>query len=102
MYLSGAQLNTEATGYWIVSAADHVMSTSGTSNPTSDKYVTHVQLLKNEVALTPTLSNVQQVSPEFVSMSLSGSLWTASSQSVVYDNGPGSPTISATQSTTGR
>lgn len=102
VYLTGAQLNTEAQGYWIVSASDHVMSTSGTSNPTNDKYVTHVQLLKNEVALNPTLSNVQAVNPEFVSMSLSGGLWKSGSQSVVYDNGPGTPTVGATRSTIGR
>jgi len=87
VYLEGDQLNNEATGYWIVSSSDHVMSTSGTTDPTKDRYVTHVQLLKNETNILPKLKSMQKIVPEFVGCSLLSGQWKASSQTVTYDNG---------------
>lgn len=88
IYLSGNQLNNEAFGYWIVTSADHVLMTSGTSDPTKDKYITHVELLKNETKILPKLKNIQKINPEFTSCNLLGGVWKSGNQSVVYDNGP--------------
>lgn len=87
VYLSGNQLNNEAWGYWIVSSADHVLMTSGTSDPTKDKYVTNVQLLKNTSTTLPDLKSIQKISPEFIPCQLVNGLWQATSQAVIYDNG---------------
>lgn len=88
VYLQGNQLNNEALGYWIVSAADHVLATSGTTDPTRDKYITHVQVVKNVTKILPKLKNIQKISPEFVTCQMSNGIWQASSQTVIYDNGP--------------
>ena len=88
IYLSGNQLNNEAWGYWIVSSADHVLKTSGTSDPTRDKYVTHVELVKNVTNILPKLKNVQKISPEFTGCNLISGVWKSGQQTVVYDNGP--------------
>lgn len=88
IYLSGNQLNNEAWGYWIVSSADHVLKTSGTSDPTRDKYITHVQLVKNETKILPKLKNIQKISPEFTRCNLINGVWKSGNQSVTYDNGP--------------
>lgn len=86
VYLKGNQLNNEALGYWIVSSADHVMSTSGTGLPQYDKYVTHVELLKNVTAVLPKLKSITQISPEFTSCQILSNTWQSSNQSVIYDN----------------
>lgn len=83
--LAGNQLNNEAQGYWIVAAADHVLKTSGSTDPTKDKYITHVQLIKNETTVLPKLKSVNKISPEFVGCNLFGGVWRSSTQSVIYD-----------------
>jgi hypothetical protein len=88
VYLQGNQLNKEALGYWIVASADHVMRTSGTSNPTNDRYVTYVELIKNETNILPKLKNIQKISPEFTTCNTISGIWKSTNQSVVYDNGP--------------
>ena len=85
IYMSGNQLNAEDAGYWIVASADHIMMTSGTTNPVNDRYITRVQLLKNTSELNPNLKAIQPVSPEFVQCTLSGGLWVATSTSTVYE-----------------
>jgi hypothetical protein len=83
--LAGNQLNNEAQGYWIVDSADHVLKTSGSTDPTKDKYVTHVQLIKNETTVLPKLKSVNKISPEFVGCKLFNGVWQSSSQNVIYD-----------------
>lgn len=83
--LAGNQLNNEAQGYWIVASADHVMKTSGSTDPTKDKYITHVQLIKNETTVLPKLKSINKISPEFVGCNLFGGVWQSSTQSVIYD-----------------
>lgn len=85
IYLSGNQLNQEATGYWIVSSADHVMMTSGTSDPTKDKYVTRVEIIKNQATVLPKLKSVTKITPEFTSCKLLSGTWQSGSQQVLYD-----------------
>lgn len=85
VYLSGNQLNNEAQGYWIVASSDHVMMTSGSSNPAFDRFVTHVQLVKNQSTVLPKLKSVSQVNPEFTSCRLSSGQWQSVNQAVVYD-----------------
>jgi hypothetical protein len=86
VYLSGNQLNREAEGYWIVASSDHVMMTSGSHMPQWDKYVTHVQLLKNQSDILPRLKNVTKISPEFTTCQLLNGNWQSNNQAVTYDN----------------
>lgn len=85
VYLQGNQLNQEAQGYWIVASSDHVLMTSGTTDPTKDKYITHVQLLKNQATVLPKLKSVDKISPEFVQCRLFGGQWQSTTQQVIYD-----------------
>lgn len=85
--LVGNQLNTEATGYWLVGSADHVMKSAGTTNPTHDKYVTHLELLRNNTSQPIILKNITKVIPEFVSCNLNSNVWRAASQTVIYEGG---------------
>lgn len=87
--LSGKQLNKESSGFWVVSSADHVMRSSGTSDPTKDRYVTHVELLKNTSVVLPVLKNTTKILPEFVPCKLYKGVWRAATQTVIYDNPPG-------------
>lgn len=84
--ITGAQMPTESTGNWLVSAADHVLRSSGSGIPNYDRYVAHVTLIKNTAEQTLSLKQITPVSPEFVGCTLSSNLWTASSQNVVYEN----------------
>lgn len=84
--LTGAQMPAESAGTWLVAAADHVLRSSGSGIPNFDRYVAHVTLVKNTAEQTLSLKQITPVSPEFVGCSLSGNLWTASSQSIVYEN----------------
>lgn len=86
--LVGNQLNTEATGYWLVGSADHVMKASGTTNPSLDKYVTRLELLRNTALPAINLKNVTKIVPEFNDMSLSNGVWRGKRQVVFYDNYP--------------
>lgn len=85
IHLQGNQLNKEATGYWIVSSAEHIMMTSGTSDPVKDKYITHVNLLKNETAFLPKLKSITKISPEFTGCRLFNGQWKSSNMQVLYD-----------------
>jgi hypothetical protein len=87
--LTGNQLNTEAAGYWIVASSDHVMRSSGTSDPTKDMYVTHAELLKNTSVTLPVIKNITKIIPEFVPCSLYKGVWRATRQTTIYDNPPG-------------
>lgn len=83
--LVGNQLNTEATGYWLVGSADHVMKSSGTTNPSYDKYVTRLELFRNNNQQQIILKNITKVIPEFVSCNLSNGVWLSSAQTVIYE-----------------
>jgi Phage tail baseplate hub (GPD) len=86
IYLRGNQLNTAATGYWIVSSSCQVMKASGTTDPTKDRYVTRVSILKNTPAALPAIRNVTKISPEFTACNLLNGTWRASSQTITYEN----------------
>lgn len=86
VYLSGKQLHQDATGYWIVSSADHVLKASGSTDVTQDRYVTRVQILRNATTLTPKLKSITKIAPEFTSMKSSGTKWVSTNQSVIYDS----------------
>lgn len=84
--LTGNQMNSESSGYWIVSSADHIMKASGTQDPTKDKYVTHVELLKNTSITSLDLKKITSITPEFISCQLYKGVWRAVNQQVIYDN----------------
>ena len=84
--LVGNQLNSEATGYWLVGSADHVMRSSGTSDPSKDKYVTRLELLRNTSQQVIVLKNVTKIIPEFITCNLINNVWRSSSQVVIYEN----------------
>lgn len=84
VYLSGTALPADSVGYWMVSAADHVLRVSGTSYTILDKFVTRVTLLRNQGA-QPKVTNTSVIRPEFVSCNLIGSTWQASQVGALYD-----------------
>lgn len=87
--LTGNQLNNESSGFWIIASADHVLKSSGTSDTSKDKYVTHVDLLKNTTVTTLSLKNTTSITPEFTTCTLANGQWRSQLQTVVYDNPPG-------------
>ena len=85
IYLQGLQLPNDAQGYWIVASANHILKASGTSVASSDKFVTRVELLKNESSIIPKLKATTKISPEFVNCQLFNNGWRSNNLSVYYD-----------------
>lgn len=85
VYLSGNQMTQDTQGYWIVSAANHVLRKGGSTLSTADKYVTQVELLRNSSNIYPSLKNVSGILPEFTACKLQQNRWLAVSQPVIYD-----------------
>lgn len=85
VYLSGDALPGGNAGYWLVASARHVLKSSWTSLPTSDKYVTRVILVRNNSATVPAISGLNVVSPEFVDCQASDGVWFSSSLQTIYD-----------------
>ena len=85
VHLQGDAMPAVDSGFWIIGSTRHLLKMSGTSVPTSDKYVTKVSVLRNSTAVIP-YKSAQQVAPEFVTMSLSGGVWMSSDTSVIADN----------------
>lgn len=83
--LAGDALPGGNAGYWIVSAASHVLKLSGTTAPTADSYVTQVEMLRNTGGPVPAFSGVTAVTPETVPCWLAAGTWRAASQPVIYD-----------------
>jgi phage protein D len=84
--LTGLQMPSESTGNWLVSSAQHTLMSSGTGVPNFDRYVCHVEMVRNSTSQTLDLKQITPVSPEIITCSLSGTLWVSSSQSVTYEN----------------
>ena len=82
--LGGDAMPTSEQGFWIVGSARHLLKVSGTSYPVNDKYVTKISMLRNSSAAIP-YKTAKQITPEFVTMSLSGGLWVSSNTSVISD-----------------
>lgn len=85
VYLDGNALPGGNIGYWIVVSAEHILLSSGTSNPSNDKYVTRVILMRNTDGPIPVLKGSVTVSPEFVPCVASNGVWFSSSQQVILD-----------------
>jgi phage protein D len=84
----GASLPGGAAGQWLVSGARHQMKAAMTGQvPTLDRYAADIQVIRNAAASDVTLSATQAVSPEFVSMSSSGTQWMASDTSTISTGG---------------
>jgi hypothetical protein len=83
--LLGNQMPSESTGNWLVSGASHVLRSSYSGVPNFDRYVCHVQLMRNTTTQSLNLKQVTPVSPELISCSLSSGLWTASTQNIIYE-----------------
>jgi phage protein D len=85
VYLDGLQMPQNSKGYWIVSAATHVLKSSGTTYSVDDKFVSQVQLLRNTGGTIPNIKGYNNVSPEFIACTLQGSKWQATSMATLYD-----------------
>lgn len=88
IYLDGLQMPPHSRGYWIVSAANHVLKASGSSYPVEDKFVSQVEILRNRTDLTPSTKNTSSVNPEFVDCRLNtNKQWIATEATIIYDGG---------------
>lgn len=76
--LGGASLPGGAAGNWMVTSARHQMKVSGFTLPNLDRFATDVQIVRNNASADVTLTGSNAVSPEFVTMSSSGSQWQSS------------------------
>jgi hypothetical protein len=85
IYLEGTQMPPDSSGYWLVASACHTMRASGTSLTTSDRYYTHVEILKNSTSIDLNFKQVTKVIPEFVPCLLRNGKWVAQSAPVLYD-----------------
>ena len=83
--LNGLQLPPEGQGYWLVGSARHMIKASGTTVSSNDKYLTEVTLMRNSTNVIPSLSNTNQITPEFVSCQLLQGLWSSTQATVLYD-----------------
>ena len=72
-------------GAWIVASAKHLLKMSGSSMPTSDKYLTQVALVRNAGGGKPTIKGATRIAPEVVGMVGSGGQWVSTSMSVIVD-----------------
>jgi hypothetical protein len=85
VYLNGTALPGGNIGYWLVTSAKHILTSSYTGVPTNDKYVTQAVLMRNSSATVPVIRGLNVVSPEFVTCSPSNGVWYSSSLQTIYD-----------------
>jgi hypothetical protein len=83
--LTGKALPDSAAGYYFITKASHQIYASGWTDATKEIYKTNVTALKSSKASIPAYSGIQQISPEFVTMTLSGGQWQASNQGTVTE-----------------
>jgi phage protein D len=83
--LKGAQLPQGGSGFWLVTSTEHILKNSGTIVTSSDKYVTRVELLRNESGTLPKIKSIDKITPEFMNCSLFNGKWRADSQVTIYD-----------------
>jgi hypothetical protein len=83
IFLTGTALPGGNIGYWLVVSAKQILLSSGTGNPSNDKYVTQVVIMRNTMATVPALNNTVILSPEFVPCAVSNGQWFSSSQAVI-------------------
>jgi len=90
--LEGSALPDGASGIWLVTCAEHLLRWSGTTNPSLDRYMTNVELVRNseDAAGSKMLLRgiVPPITPETNSMHLVGQnpqprLWAADTQEVI-------------------
>jgi len=86
IYLDGLHMTPDTRGYWIVSAATHVLKSSRVSYTRESRYVSQVEILRNTSGQIPNIKNVSSISPEIVECILQPDhRWIAKSAAVVYD-----------------
>jgi phage protein D len=85
IYLDGLQMPKGTRGYWIVTASDHVLKSSGSTYTVEDKYISQCQIMRNSSGVVPHIKNTTKVTPEFVTCSLKNDQWISDNQSVIYD-----------------
>lgn len=81
--LTGKALPDSAAGYYFITKASHQIYASGWTDATKDIYKTSLTALKSSKTAIPAYAGIQQISPEFVTMTLSGGQWHASQQGTV-------------------
>jgi phage protein D len=88
VFLQGTAMPANTAGYWMVSAADHVLKASQTTYTVLDKFVTRVRLIRNQPGSLgqPAIKKIDVIKPEFVPVTLSnGGVWQATNLGVIYD-----------------
>ena len=85
VYLTGLQLPQDNQGYWLVGSAVHILKPSGTTVGSYDKYVTQVNLLRNETQILPNLSSSTTSLPEYMPCRLLDGKWISEQATIFYD-----------------
>jgi len=83
--LTGKALPDSAAGYYFITKVEHQIYASGWTDSTKDIYKTNVTALKSSKTAIPAYAGIQQISPEFVTMTLSGGQWHSSNQGTVTE-----------------
>lgn len=83
--LAGTAVPQQDQGLWIVGSAKHLLKMSGVGNPSNDKYISQVTLVRNASGPAPTIKGAKKISPEFVKCVLSGGVWQSTNISVITD-----------------
>ena len=83
--LAGKALPDTAAGLYFITKTVHQIYSSGWTDATKDVYKTSVTALKSSKSAVPAAAGIQQISPELVGMSLSGSQWQSSQQGTVTE-----------------
>jgi phage protein D len=85
VYLQGTAMMAGSAGLWMVTEADHLLKSSGTSYTVLDKYVTRVTLIRNQDGTAPAISRTSVISPEFTACRISNGQWVSDQVGVYYD-----------------
>lgn len=84
--MQGLALPDNMAGNWLVSSAKHKLLSSGTSNPTLDRYLTDVTVFRNTEGAPVQLAGSQPISPELTTCALNqGNLWISNTPGVITE-----------------
>ena len=83
--LTGKAIPDSGAGLYFITKVFHQIYSSGWTDATKDIYKTSVTALKSSKNTIPSAAGLQQISPELVTMNLSGGQWQSSSQGTVTE-----------------
>lgn len=87
VFLGGDAMPGNTAGYWLITAATHLLRRSGTTYAVQDKFVTRVKLVRNATPV-PAVKNLNKIRPEFTICTLKSGIWVSTDMSVIYDGMP--------------